>query len=248
MRDIEPYPDGVVAVPARITGTAFFPGGYGLWNPRRIEPPPPLPVGGIMILGHDFHSRAAFERSFEAGGEVTDGPRSTYRTGSTWRNLLPLLEKAGIRPEECFFTNAYMGLREGDATTGRFPGSRDPQFVARCQRFFITQLRAQQPSIILALGAWVPQFLAPLSAQLSKWRDQRSLDAIDDAGPVVPGTRFDGYDRECVVVALTHPSLRGPNVRRRRYEKHVGGEAELAMLADARTLSGSRPDLRDTPG
>lgn len=234
MSNVEPYPPGVLAVPARIRGTAFFPGGCGLWNPRRVERLPPLPIGGVMVLGHDFHSRAAFTRSFEAEGEVIEGPHGAYRMGRTWRNLLPLLEDAGIRPEECFFTNAYMGLRESDATMGRFPGSRDPQFVERCRRFFVTQLRTQRPAVILSLGAWVPRFLAPLAPQLAGWRDKWSLDAIDAAGPVVRSTRFEGYDGRCVVVALTHPSMRGSNVRRRRYDKRVGAEAELAMLADAR--------------
>lgn len=73
----------------------------------------------------------------------------------TWANLLPLLHEAGIAPEQCFFTNAYMGLREGAGTTGRFPGSRDEQFVERCRAFFLHQIRAQQPRVVLALGVCV---------------------------------------------------------------------------------------------
>lgn len=241
MRHVEPYPDHVIAFPARIAGTAFFPGGYGVWNPGGLYPPPPLRVGGVMVLGQDFHSRAGFERSLGSGGEVTAGLRGTSRMVSTWRHLLPLLKEAGISPEECFFTNAYMGLRAEATATGRFPGSRDVPFVERCQRFFVAQLRAQRPAVILSLGVWVPQFLAPLSPQLSEWRDKSTLAAIDDAGPLVSGVRFGGYDGECVVLGLAHPSFRNLNVRRRRYGAHAGAEAELAMLADARTAATRSP-------
>lgn len=47
------YPSGAIPVPEAIAGTAFFPGGHGLWME---EGAPSFPVGGIMVLGHDFHS------------------------------------------------------------------------------------------------------------------------------------------------------------------------------------------------
>lgn len=49
----EGYPKGVIRVPAPIAGTAFFPGGHGLWRPDVLKPLPEFPLGGIMVLGHD---------------------------------------------------------------------------------------------------------------------------------------------------------------------------------------------------
>ena len=35
------YPKGVIRISERIKGTAFFPGGYGLWNTQPDKPLPP---------------------------------------------------------------------------------------------------------------------------------------------------------------------------------------------------------------
>ena len=48
------------------------------------------------------------------------------------------------------------------------------------------------------------------------------------------------------VVCLTHPSLRGPNVGRRRYRGLAGDAAEHEMIADAVAASGV--DLRVANG
>lgn len=53
LRDISPYPDGVVPIPDPIEGTAFFPGGAGLWGTEPDTPLPPMPIGQVMIPGHD---------------------------------------------------------------------------------------------------------------------------------------------------------------------------------------------------
>ena len=223
---VEPWPAGVVPIPKRIGGTAFFPGGAGLWGAVPGEPLPPMPIGGVMILGHDFHSEAAFERSFQSGSEYLRGP--------TWGSLLKLLAAVSLVPERCFFTNAYMGLRQGDATTGRFPGSRDKNFVERCRQFFLLQLEELRPRLILTLGNYVPAFIAPLSPSLTAWRDITRLVDVDNQGPVVNDARFPSLEGvQPTVVALTHPSLRGSNVHRRRYRGYTGHGAEVEMLREA---------------
>ena len=59
LRIVEPYPTGVVAVPRQIPGSNFFPGGVGIWcGDATIVPP--LPVGGVMVLGQDFHTLAGY--------------------------------------------------------------------------------------------------------------------------------------------------------------------------------------------
>lgn len=225
---VEPYPEGVVPVPERLPGTAFFPGGMGLWQPGGT--PPPMPLGGVMVLGHDFYSEAGYRRFLARRGESTRGP--------TWRNLLALLARVGIDPERCFFTNAYMGLRAGSRNTGRFPGARDPGFVERCRAFLAEQIRAQEPRLILTLGSHVPAVLAPLSEDLAPWIGAPSLKSLDEAGcPLVPSARFpDGL--RATVAALVHPSIRWASVLGRRYRDLEGDAAEVSILKDAIRSSG----------
>jgi uracil-DNA glycosylase len=231
MAEVAPYPEKVIPVPNRIAGTAFFPGGSGLWGVEPGRALPAMPVCGVMVLGHDFHSEDAFARSFAAGTEVPGNP--------TWQNLLRLLQEVRIPLERCFFTNAYMGLREGAATTGKFPGSRDRGFVERCRRFLRRQLPAQRPTVVLTLGTYVPAFVAPLAAELQGWEGVQSFDEIDRAGPVVHGVTFSGTDAPaCSVVALTHPCLRPSNIRRRRYRSLKGHAAEVALIREAMEVSG----------
>jgi hypothetical protein len=208
-----------------IAGTAFFPGGYGLWHPEGGHPLPPMPIEGVMVLGHDFHSEEGYKASFALGHEPLTQP--------TWRSLLRLLEQVDVPPQHCFFTNAYMGLRAGSATTGPFPGRNDPGFVERCQRFLVEQLATQQPSVVLTLGVYTPRLLAPLSADLADWRAGTSLKALDRLGPVRHGVRFAGTDARPSVVALTHPCLRHASVKHREYRGLRGADAELAMIREA---------------
>ena len=68
-QSVAPFPKGVVAVLMPIPGTAFFPGGYGIWM-EDSEAAPCLPRGQIMIFGQDFNSVTVYQRAFEAGTEV----------------------------------------------------------------------------------------------------------------------------------------------------------------------------------
>lgn len=129
------YPDGCLAVPSPIAWTAFFPGGFGLWNPSPSESLPPWPRGRVMVLGHDFHSEVGYREALLRGHEDPSNP--------TWREPVKMLTAAQIPLTSCFFTNFYMGLRRGTATTGKFPGSRDASFVATCRLFLQGQLDAQ---------------------------------------------------------------------------------------------------------
>lgn len=220
------YPPGVLAVPSALPGTAFFPGGYGLWRPDLAAPLPLFPVGGVMVLGHDFNSENGYRASLRRGCESPNQP--------TWRVLLALLERTGLDPSECFFTNVYMGLRAGSAATGPFPGARDASFVRHCVGFLETQIRAQRPTLIVTLGVNVPPLLARLSPQLSRWANARGLKQLDTSGPVRARVRIGAEPTvETTVVALTHPSMRHASVRHRRYQGESGDPAELLMLREA---------------
>ena len=59
---LKPYPAGMAPVLTRIEGTAFFPGGWGLWDTSPNVPLPPMPVGGIMVVGQDYHTVSGYER------------------------------------------------------------------------------------------------------------------------------------------------------------------------------------------
>lgn len=224
---VAPYPAGVVQVRGRIGGTAFFPGGTGLWGTVPDQPLPPMPVGGVMVLGHNFDCETGFAASLRRGGENLNGP--------TWRTIRAVLRQAGIALEQCFFTNAYMGLKAGSEPTGTFPGARNGDFVRRCQRFLTEQIRLQQPRLLLTLGKEVPPVLAPLAPELCQaWLGLRTLQELDAHGvSLVDSARFPDVQQVTTVVALTHPANRAPNVRRRRYNGLEGDAAEQALLQDA---------------
>ena len=220
------YPDGLVPVPQRIPGTAFFPGGYGLWRKTRGGLPP-MPCGKVMVLGNNFDSECGYRKSLQKGDELHT---------PTWQNLLQLFGSVGIRPEDCFFTNAYMGLLAScPSNTGESPGARNSTFRKCCESFFAEQIAVQKPRLILALGRFVPEFIAPLSRDLAEWTEWRKWSGLDVSGPV-KRVHFDFDDtgeQMTTVVALVHPSMRRSNLRWRRYRGRTGNEAELAMLKDA---------------
>ena len=236
-RKVAPYPSGVKPVPKMLSGTAFFPGGSGLWlgysgSWYTLSDRPDMPKEKVMILGHNFDS--------EVGYKYTESLKEQHELEShTWRNLRELLRETDIQLEDCFFTNAFMGLIEGEGNTGEFPGVNDSGFVQRCRSFLDRQIEMQQPRLILTLGSWVPWFITPLSSGLAVWRGYESFRDLDVSGPVISDVRFKGTpEKPVTVVALMHPSQRRRNIWRRRYRGLKGEAAELAMLKDALKQSG----------
>lgn len=221
MKGVSPYPPSVLPVKELVKGTAFFPGGFGLWSENNDGSFDDFPFGGVMILGHDYGSKESHDLARKRGDELDC---------ATWRNLMSLLNEAKIPLSQCFFTNVYMGLRKGCRNTGKFPGSSDQAFVDRCQSLLSNQIRLQHPRIILTLGIWVPRLLAPLSKELECWRSVRNFQDLDTVGALIRNCRFEGVAKPVQVVALTHPCMRGSNVKTRRFSSHRGHAAELAMI------------------
>jgi len=209
---VSPFPKGVEEVPAPIRGTAFFPGGLGLWseNGKPVE----FPAGQIMIVGHDFNSKRAYEEAVELGTEID--------ISRTWQVLRELLGNFGISPDRCFFTNVYMGLRQAEPETGTFPGARDPNFVTRCVNFFKRQLEVARPKLILTLGA------APFRVLAKNFIIHETTPKTLTACSKIYTVSL-GYG-DATFVALTHPSFYGMNVTRRRYGQLAGRDAEKAMI------------------
>ena len=234
LKDLD-YPDGLVPTPEMIHGTAFFPGGAGVWREMPGGCLPAMPCGKVMVLGQDFHTLKNYRKSFAVGHEL-DTP--------TWeKGLRPLLKRGSIPPTDCFFTNAYMGLRTDACSTGPSPGTKrvNRRFRQQCQSFLIEdQIAVQQPRLLLLLGLEVVRFVAPLSRDLTTWRKARSWRNLDAAGPIRHGVRLGDCAARITVVALLHPSLRDPNLAKdpelRSWNGRTGDDAELAMLREAATV------------
>jgi len=233
LKDIAPYPDGVIPVPKRLEGDGFFPGSAGLWGIKPNHPLPPMPIGGVMILGHDWGTEVYYDQDLAERGENLKSPTS--------RTLRWLRAQVNIPVHACFFTNVYMGLRAGSAKiTGRFPGARSPHFVHQCQTFLAYQIATQRPRLILTLGGPVPAVIAPLSADLAGWARCKGCRALDLHGPaMIPTVHFHApVNVTATVSALPHPCLWHRCVVWRQYGALQGREAELQMLHDAITFSG----------
>lgn len=215
----------------RLSGSAFFPGGHGLWLPRLDAKVPPMPVGGAMVLGNNFSSWEVYTALL--------GKQSADTGSRTWINLRRFLADAGVGDATCFFTNAYMDLLPGKRMVGLSPGARHPGFTAWCREYFLNhQWPSQQPRVVLALGKHAMRFLAACAPRsLSDWATSSFVDLDRRNRAVVPGARFGAG--ASTVVALTHPSM--PNNAKRRHGSYAGREAEVAMVraaADGAGLGG----------
>jgi hypothetical protein len=225
------YPTHVRQIPGLINGTAFFPGGSGLYLKERDRNIVEFPFCGVMVLGHNFDSEAGYRKSFERGEEIL--------TTGTWGPILALLYEASIPVGQCFFTNAFMGLCEGD-NNKHYRGRDDPNFRTACLNFLKAQIGIQRPRFILTLGLHVPPLLACASADLTAWKGKRKgggcdpelhLKEIDEA-PLFPNVGFeldDGSFHTAVVTAIAHPSDRRNGARRapKGFPPGGAGEAEL---------------------
>ncbi len=220
------YPPGVVPVPEYLPGTAFFSAAAGLVVTDPDGPLPTFPFGGVMFVGHNLDSETAFMRRL-ASGHSHGGPD---RPMLTWRNLYRLLEKASVAPENCFFTNVYVGLKAGDEPTGRFPGAADPAFKRWCRSFLEEQITVMRPRVVATLGSDSRRFLAAMSSALADWA------AVRNPGPGAVRTQLG--DRDTPAVALLHPSGYHGSLGRRRYGAFTGLDAEAALLRDGLAVGG----------
>src|SRR5687767_12784111 len=167
-----PLPPGVVPVPHQLQGTSFFPAGIGLYRPT--EELPDFPLGGVMVLGHNWGTPGDFQRCVSAAAEPITNP--------TWSNLLAFLDRVNIDRSSVFYTNFYMGLMDGATSMGPFPGRSDPNFVRRCEEFLVEQVETQAPQLILVLGGHLPRPLSRLSKELRGWGEFSSFAKLDAKG------------------------------------------------------------------
>jgi hypothetical protein len=215
------YPPGVIPVPEYLRGTAFFSAAAGLVVTDSNGPLPPFPFGGVMFVGHNLDSERAFRRRL-VSGRAHGGPD---RLMLTWRNLYRLLDAAGLAGADCFFTNAYVGLKAGDDPTGRFPGAADGEFRLWCRGFLEEQIAVMKPRAVASLGSGSRRFLSTVAPELAAWASARN------PPPALVRARLGGHD--FAGVALLHPSGYHGSLGRRRYRHWTGLEAEAALLREA---------------
>jgi hypothetical protein len=222
LKDIK-YSQTMIGVQGELSGRAFFPAGRGTFNNDES-----IADKNIMILGQDFDCEDNYANTLKIGHEdIVRNP--------TWRNLLSFLTDVGIGHDQCFYTNAILGIRLGDKGTGKSPAFKDEGFIKECQKFFLYQVEVQKPKAILVLGKHVAEFIAPLSVDLSCWKRIESYEALDQRGKqIVKNATFDNGIKSNLVL-LTHPSFRNSNIHRRKYSGHGGHDAEVKMVLDTLT-------------
>jgi uracil-DNA glycosylase len=214
------YPDSIKKVAGGIQGIAFFPGGKGTFDNSDI-----LSNKSIMILGQDFDCEKNYQVSFNNRQEDTN-------KNPTWRNLQNLLKSIDKSPNDCFFTNAIMGVRNGEISTGKSPGFKDKKFLQDCQNLFLYQIKIQKPKAIFVLGKYTAEFLAPTSDQLSDWEKISNFVTLDKKNIQIKKDVIFNNGVKSNLIILTHPSFQHLNVHRRSFNNFIGIEAEIKMAQE----------------
>ena len=217
---VHDYPvHAVDRLPAFALGTAFFPVGTGLWRPQDA-----LPRDPIAIVAHVFDAPSvAYALGPGCGSERFAGNR-------TWQGLQRLLDGAGISIEDCWLTNALMGVKVGPPCGNVAAGVRYRQ---ACARFLGAQIEAVRPRVIATLGSPAMRMLRAASDDLQeRWLGFETLAALDRTQPpasVQHDVRF-GAHVVRRVVALSHTCSWAS---RRTYRNERGARADAALLHDA---------------
>lgn len=200
---------------------AFFLGGNGLYEGVNATF---IPVGGTPILGSNFGCVSGF---IDSQGELLVRDE---RDNPTWKPLLEILDRSGIKREKCFFTNAWPVLHIGGGNLGPVgEWLEDFTLIDSCVRFFKDTLAIMQPSLIVALGAGPAAFLSHVwPKDLSPWRAY-TIEGLDD----LPIAMVDCDGQTAVCVAITHPSMPNAWHRRPPYQ-HRDGEIRLLSEASAK--------------
>ncbi len=190
---------------------AFFPGGNGLFNGSKAN----LPVKGTLILGSNFGCVAVFVHKNGCLVRMDETVHS-----KTWMGRKPgfglnsMLARTPIRLEECFFTNAWPFLHEGNsnkATELIKQWLSDDSLMKDCKEFFIASVSAVKPKLIVALGPGAAAFISKVwPDKLAEWGGC-TIDSMDRKhwNSIL-------FENEAIVcTAITHPSAHDLNAMRR---------------------------------
>lgn len=186
-----------------LKGTAFFPGGYGVWRTDPTLPVPLIPVGGPLFVGHNFDGTESKEKSDDRPGRIDE------LDSETWQGMFTILGDLQLRIhyDRCFFTNALMGERIGEASgavrVGR--GADGRRYLHQCESFLRLQIRWARPRVLVVLGAHtIDRFRAICPELHAAWRGLGSLVKIDAAAATVIAATIDGHC--CTVAIVPHPA------------------------------------------
>ncbi|TVR37725.1 MAG: hypothetical protein EA392_11945 [Cryomorphaceae bacterium] len=222
------YPSKMVEIPEFVDGPGFFPGCSGTSDMETD-----ISQKDFIILGQDQDKKEGFEETINKGSEEYT---------PTWREINKLFgrvktdEDDKLKLDECFFTNALMGVRNTTKSTGKSPGFSSPNFVAVCRKIFEETIDVIRPKGIICLGIWPAKFVGMASGQVaSKLICFEKYSEIDQAGfAVMKGIRFDAINSfQTTVVILSHPCLRHLYAGDRSYKSIKNNEAaEVEMLTE----------------
>jgi len=120
-----------------IKGFSFFPGGKGIFynSEEGSDKSETISDKEYMILGNDWGTLKYYDSAMNEPEPKKDP------TDPTSRNLLKLLKQVEIKPENCFFTNAILGVRTDREITAKPQGNEE--FLYLCKEFFKKQVSVQ---------------------------------------------------------------------------------------------------------
>ncbi len=186
------YDDKMTAVPKPYK-FGFFPGGRGTSDRSEI-----VSDKKVMVLGQDYDTEEVFNKGEEKRGG-----------NKTWQGLDKLLDDLEIAPANCFFTNAYMGLRKSGRNTGPNPG--DEEYKKGCRAFLKHQIQVVAPKVILVLGPAPLKCLAATFPDLpAKWRSATTVtELLKSEQSMHHSLEFKG--QKILIALVLHPCLNTPN-------------------------------------
>jgi len=124
--------------------------------------------------------------------------------------MFRFIDCLGINRQECFFTNAIMGMRNDDNSLGRSPAWKDIDFMEQCYTFFKTQMSEIKPKVVFILGKQVAHFVWKVyksnSDNIGDWERIKDVKVLFESG------NFHKTIGNVKFIYMTHPSLRPSNI------------------------------------
>lgn len=131
----------------------FFPVGSGIFTEKGEMEEANIQEGGTLVLGNDFGTINYVKTKCKNNRE---------NNSKTIKNL----QNIGLKIEETFFTNFYMGLRDDKNHPGITMTSvmrRQKAYKDFCFTFFKKQLEMIEPKVVICLGVEVGKALSSFS-------------------------------------------------------------------------------------
>ncbi len=175
----------------------FFPLGSGILTEQSLINEAEIEEGGTMVLGHDF-------------GTISYVKNKCHNKRENNSKTIQNLSQIGLKLENTFFTNFYLGLRDdinhpGNTMT-KLAVKRQQEYKFFCFNFFQTQLQLINPKIIICLGKEVglalpgifSTFIDQRKSLLSMYADESDINYIVYTNDQVYGKRK--------FILIPHPS------------------------------------------